>query len=926
MATERQGPDGLLQQVNLSGSLFDIQDDPDSPDANWLTYIANNLDTICRVSFPTPTGNPTVGADLQQFKIWVRKRPGTGIPDVSIDLYENGVLVANVMAATNVTSSTGQLFSATWNASLLGTADGSLVECRIFGEWSNGGPSARCTVEVGAVEWNVTYDEDAAPWLAGYSYRKKIPITGQTGAGTNYQVSLEVHSGSGSDSNGVVYLANHCQDFPNDIRFTGDDGQTLLDYWIAKKDMGIQDYFGSNGISQPLNHINYPSAVCYNNKTYIVWQADVGFDPYITFYNHSTATWGSVVKVASNPLSGDDHGAPSIGIDNNGYIHVFYGCHNTTLKHAKSDNAEDISAFTVQSDVATSASYPKVITDGNNMYVFYRKGTASPWPECYKKSSDNGSSWGGENTFIEAPVAGGRVYVGHIEQTGSQIHMGWCYANAGDTLRWDIYHAYLNISDAKMYSMGGADLGTTITETEATTYCQVVDSSGDETNIPSLHLDSSGYPWMAYLKGSGTSFTFYHVRWNGASWTTPVSIITTDYKWNFTDFIINSISDVDAWLTTAGSTGWGGDIEEWAWNGSAWSKTGTILSQASAGKALNAPMVPINFNSGLRMVFCETNQGDYSDFDLNLYAYTGSTFLTKHWGGRIWIEVADDLGSNRDIYIYYGKLGVSSTSSIADTFIIGDDFNDNSFDDAKWSRNTSTYIKEQNEHLELLYQDLIGTNHLFDQDADISNQGLVFDCTVFLSEVQANSGLIIGLNNVANRQQAVSAGCIFYFRHSSDEHRCYVNNVQVYAGGDVTIGPHTIQIIFKKQVSTKFYLDEALLVTDTTNSPNVTYALMAWLQQWGKLHWIDDIRVRKYVDPEPVVGTAGEEESPSAYYHGWKVQPEGELALCDAEGHPLRTCKDGVIYGLELVAVDDPNASRIRIKTPAGIKAIRKFT
>jgi len=56
------------------------------------------------------------------------------------------------------------------------------------------------------------------PWLGGWGYRKKIPITGQAGAGTNYQVPLTVHSGPGSDSNGVVYLNNHCTDFPNDIR------------------------------------------------------------------------------------------------------------------------------------------------------------------------------------------------------------------------------------------------------------------------------------------------------------------------------------------------------------------------------------------------------------------------------------------------------------------------------------------------------------------------------------------------------------------------------------------------------------------------------------------------------------------------------------------------------------------------------------
>lgn len=64
----------------------------------------------------------------------------------------------------------------------------------------------------------------------------------------------------------------------------------------------------------------------------------------------------------------------------------------------------------------------------------------------------------------------------------------------------------------------------------------------------------------------------------------------------------------------------------------------------------------------------------------------------------------------------------------------------------------------------------------------------------------------------------------------------------------------------------------------------------------------------------------------SAYYHGLKVQGVGELALCNVGTHPLRFRKGGVTYGIELVPIGDPNASPIRIKTGAGIKAIRKYT
>ncbi len=61
----------------------------------------------------------------------------------------------------------GLLLSFTWNASELGTADGSLVECKVVGTKSGGSPGNRNTVDVGAVEWNVAYDTGGTVTLAG---------------------------------------------------------------------------------------------------------------------------------------------------------------------------------------------------------------------------------------------------------------------------------------------------------------------------------------------------------------------------------------------------------------------------------------------------------------------------------------------------------------------------------------------------------------------------------------------------------------------------------------------------------------------------------------------------------------------------------------------------------------------------------------
>jgi len=67
----------------------------------------------------------------------------------------------------------------------------------------------------------------------GYKYRKNVTISGSTGAGTNYQVLLKIGESSGS-SDYDFHLKGNCEDFPNDINFTDDDGTTPLNYYIER--------------------------------------------------------------------------------------------------------------------------------------------------------------------------------------------------------------------------------------------------------------------------------------------------------------------------------------------------------------------------------------------------------------------------------------------------------------------------------------------------------------------------------------------------------------------------------------------------------------------------------------------------------------------------------------------------------------------
>ncbi len=71
--------------------------------------------------------------------------------------------------------------------------------------------------------------------------------------------------------------------------------------------------------------------------------------------------------------------------------------------------------------------------------------------------------------------------------------------------------------------------------------------------------------------------------------------------------------------------------------------------------------------------------------DIRFYDSDGTTLLS-HWmekDGVFWVKVPSVPNGSKTIYVQYGDAELASASSIADTFIFGDDFN--SFNSGKWT-------------------------------------------------------------------------------------------------------------------------------------------------------------------------------------------------------------------------------------------------
>lgn len=118
-------PDALLASANLRDAaaasppeaLADLGDDPASPDGDWWSPVDPAEAAAARFGFPAPAG---LLSGEQAFRVLLRKSAGTGNPTATLSLYEDGVLVRHLQSDVEITSTTGQIVTGTWDADEVG--------------------------------------------------------------------------------------------------------------------------------------------------------------------------------------------------------------------------------------------------------------------------------------------------------------------------------------------------------------------------------------------------------------------------------------------------------------------------------------------------------------------------------------------------------------------------------------------------------------------------------------------------------------------------------------------------------------------------------------------------------------------------------------------------------------------------------------
>lgn len=418
----------------------------------------------------------------------------------------------------------------------------------------------------------------------------------------------------------------------------------------VKSDYGAS-WFVHNAVDQPTySFISQPASVYANGRTYSIYQGGSRFLPNVTYYDHASGTWATPVQLTTFSSTGnvsDGHGAPSMFIDNDGFLYAACCAHSSTFQLFRSASAYSISSWVRKDDPSgTFGTYPSWTEYNDVLRFIYRFGNPQGGVWRYRNSTDGATTFAPAQTFVDFTDGGGThgTYIGGKELVGSKLY--FTMTKLIGTSRFNVYAAYLDFATGHVHSVSGVDQGITISEAEADVCCRILNSGTSTTNENQVHV-LGGNVYVIYNEGLDstkvwrTNFTF----WNGVSWSAQVTITTHDQSSNYVDFIVDSTTSIDAFITTGGfaTDVASGDMELWHWNGATWSKTRTIFAQGQSGDAynhnfatakwgdgLNRPHVPLYHQSPVDVIFDQWDGNQGNNVFLKMYAWSRTSGFLRN--------------------------------------------------------------------------------------------------------------------------------------------------------------------------------------------------------------------------------------------------------------------------------------------------------
>ena len=328
------------------------------------------------------------------------------------------------------------------------------------------------------------------------------------------------------------------------------------------------------------------------NRTYFVY-GSAGNRPTISFFDHTAGEWAWPVAIGENP-DGDAHRNPTLLIDEEGYLYMFWGAHGHESLVHRSARPHDISEWEERAHLEPGggASYPQpwILREGE-IFVSYRK--APGWRA--RISSDGAKSWS-EPIDIAAfgvdPESRGAtefaIYGSTVGDEGPvprKVHFAWSRLGGGSPeeieskhlwgRRYNLYYTYSDDGGHTWRRSDGGVYDHPVEEAEA----ELLHDSGTRgVWIKDIQVDPAGNPMILFLEGEVET---YHSIWKVAR-VTPigwqiVDVTESDHMYDAGALMIFGEGDIRIWGPTAPSQPHedGGEIEEWSSSdgGATWERT-----------------------------------------------------------------------------------------------------------------------------------------------------------------------------------------------------------------------------------------------------------------------------------------------------------------------------------------------------------------
>jgi len=278
-----------------------------------------------------------------------------------------------------------------------------------------------------------------------------------------------------------------------------------------------------------------PRAVYFeglHKRTYTGWIDSYG-DIFISSYDHVTGKTENQ-KLYDN-LQIDDHNNPSILIDKDGYIMVFFSKHSTKepIHLMKSKFPEDISQWDNEKklDLNDTKKYPEwtnsytyqcpvqLSEENNKIFLFWRGLDGKP---TFSSSVDKGESWSTGKIFVmpERIYSFRRPYVKVYSSGKDKIHIIFTDGHPRDEKQNSVY--YMCYKNGAFYKADGTKIKDITDEAVSPGEADIVYDAkltNHKAWVWDVAEDEKGNPVIAYTRyPNDTTHIYCYATWNGKNW------------------------------------------------------------------------------------------------------------------------------------------------------------------------------------------------------------------------------------------------------------------------------------------------------------------------------------------------------------------------------------------------------------------------